>query len=271
MEKPLVSILIASYNKEKYVKRCIKSCLNQTYKNIEVIFVDDGSTDKTFETAKKFKNIKVFKRKKKKGKIKFNTFYQIDTYIYAYKKSKGKILTLLDSDDFFKKNKIKNIVKSFNQNKKSNILFDKPIVYFSKNNFYLSQNFKNRRKVVKWPKFPPTSCISIRNNFFLKISKELKIRKFPLLTIDFRLAVISNILFNDFKVINHHLTYYFQDKKGESNINFKKFGKNWWARRLDAHKYMIYLINKNKGKYQDLNYTSGLDYNITKILNKFIN
>ena len=41
MEKPLVSILIASYNKEKFVKRCIKSCLNQSYKNIDIIFVDD--------------------------------------------------------------------------------------------------------------------------------------------------------------------------------------------------------------------------------------
>ena len=42
-KKPLVSILVASYNKEKYVKRCIKSCKSQTYNNIEVIFYDDGS------------------------------------------------------------------------------------------------------------------------------------------------------------------------------------------------------------------------------------
>ena len=37
MEKPLVSILIASYNKEKYLKRCLESCLKQTYKNIEMV------------------------------------------------------------------------------------------------------------------------------------------------------------------------------------------------------------------------------------------
>ena len=60
--KPLVSILIASHNKEKYVKRCINSCLNQTYKNIEIIFVDDGSKDKSYQIAKQFKNIRVFKK-----------------------------------------------------------------------------------------------------------------------------------------------------------------------------------------------------------------
>ena len=38
-KNPLVSILIASYNKEKYVKRCITSSLNQTYKNLEIIFI----------------------------------------------------------------------------------------------------------------------------------------------------------------------------------------------------------------------------------------
>ena len=54
-KKPLVSIIIASYNKQKFVKRCIRSCINQTYKNIEIIFVDDNSSDYSYEEAKKFK------------------------------------------------------------------------------------------------------------------------------------------------------------------------------------------------------------------------
>ena len=40
-KKPSVSILIASFNKEKFVKRCLNSCLNQDYNNLEVIFYDD--------------------------------------------------------------------------------------------------------------------------------------------------------------------------------------------------------------------------------------
>lgn len=264
LKKPLVSILIASYNKEKHVNRCIKSCLDQTFKNIEIIFVDDGSTDNSYQIAKKFKKIKAFKKKRKKFNSKFNTFFQIDSYLYGYKKSKGKILTYLDSDDFYKRNKIKTIVKYFNENSKSNILFDKPIIYFSKNNSFLSNDFKNNRRGIIWPKFPPTSCISIRRNFFSKIISELKLKKFSLLTIDFRLAVISKVLFNDFKIINKYLTFYFQDKKGESKSNFKKFGKNWWARRMQAHEYMIYLLKKNRIKYKNL------DYSITKIINLFL-
>ena len=92
----------------------------------------------------------------------------------------------------------------------------------------------------------------------------MKLKKFPLLTIDFRLAVISKILFNNFKIINNHLTFYFQDRKGESSSNFRKFGKNWWLRRMQAHEYMIYLYKKNKTRYQNI------DYSITKIINLFI-
>ena len=60
-KKPLVSVLIASFNKEKYVNRCITSCLNQSYKNIEIIFYDDGSTDNSLNIAKKFKKFKKIK------------------------------------------------------------------------------------------------------------------------------------------------------------------------------------------------------------------
>ena len=170
----------------------------------------------------------------------------------------------MDSDDFFKKNKIMNIVKNFNKDKKANILFDKPILYYSKKKYFLSNNFKNSKDRKIWPKFPPTSCISVKRDFFKKIKYELNLKKFPLLTIDFRLAVISKILFNNFNIINNHLTFYFQDKKGESSSNFKKFGKNWWSRRMQAHEYMVYLFKKNKRKY--INF----DYSITKIINLFL-
>lgn len=264
MKKPLVSILIACYNKEKYVQRCIKSCLDQSYKNLEIIFVDDSSTDNSYNLAKNFKKVKVFKKKRKNFNSKFGTFYLLDTYLYGYKKSKGKILSFLDADDFFNKNKIKKIVDFFTNNSKNKILFDKPIIYYSKKNFTHSENFKILPKRKIWPKFPPTSCISLRKSYFSKIKSELEPKKFNLLSMDFRLAVISKFLFNDFTIFNHYLTFYFQDKKNETNSNFKKFKKNWWLRRMQAHKYLKYLLKKKRLMYNNL------DYSITKLINLFL-
>jgi len=59
-EKPLVSVTIAAYNHEKYIEETLLSIINQTYKNIELIIIDDGSSDRTFEiiqnTLKKYPN-----------------------------------------------------------------------------------------------------------------------------------------------------------------------------------------------------------------------
>ena len=64
IKKNFISVLIANYNSEKYIKRCLNSLSRQKFKKFEVIFFDDSSTDKSLEFAKKFKNklnIKVIK------------------------------------------------------------------------------------------------------------------------------------------------------------------------------------------------------------------
>lgn len=56
MKKPLVSLIIPMYNAEKYIERCIQCIKQQTYQHLEIIFVDDGSTDHTVELCKKYTN-----------------------------------------------------------------------------------------------------------------------------------------------------------------------------------------------------------------------
>ena len=57
-KKKLISILITNYNKERFLKKSIKSCLRQNFKNKEVIIFDDCSSDKSLKVLKKFSNIK---------------------------------------------------------------------------------------------------------------------------------------------------------------------------------------------------------------------
>ena len=56
MDNPLVSIVVPAYNEEKEIQNALSEMKKQTYPNTEVIVVDDGSTDKTFEVAKKSGN-----------------------------------------------------------------------------------------------------------------------------------------------------------------------------------------------------------------------
>ena len=70
-EKAKVDILIPTYNREQYIGQCIDSILNQTYKDINIIIYDDGSTDNTEATIKEYqtthKNIKYIKSKENRG------------------------------------------------------------------------------------------------------------------------------------------------------------------------------------------------------------
>ena len=63
---PKVSVVIVNYNNAKYLEKCIKSLLNQSYRNIEIIIVDDKSTDNSFNILKKYrkKATIIFNKKK---------------------------------------------------------------------------------------------------------------------------------------------------------------------------------------------------------------
>jgi len=102
-KNPLVSIIIPTYNEEKSVCNLLSDLKNQTYKNFEIIVVDECSTDKTTKIAKKL-GAKVFFSNK--GSLSFARNLGI-------KKSKGKIIANLDADFRINKNFLKGVVESF--------------------------------------------------------------------------------------------------------------------------------------------------------------
>jgi len=254
-----VSVIIVNYNNSKYIDRCIKSVLSQNYKNFEIIFVDNKSSDDSLKKLTKFKSqITIIKNKKRYSQ---GAYSQIKSYYKGILKSKGQIILFIDSDDFFKKNKIKEIVKYINKYDKK-IVFDMPIIFYNKNNYSKFKYSFRETNFTPWPRFTCQSCISAKKNYLLKIYKKIEIKKYPTIWFDFRLAAQS---FNDFEevsLIKKYLTYYQQSSTSESN-KYKKFSKNWWFRRKEAHMFVKYLYKKKSKK---LNF----DESLTNLINFFI-
>ena len=259
MKNLKVSILIANYNNQYYLEECIKSIKSQTYKNIEVIFHDDFSSDESLIKASKFKNLKIIKNKKR-GK--FGSFNQMNAYQRAFNKSTGEIIFFLDSDDFFKKNKVKDTVNEFLKNNKISAIFDLPIIKYEKKLKFA----KNKKKLLDnyWPYIPPQSCISIRRKHFKKMMNKVNFNLFPDIWMDFRIALYLKYISTNFFILNNNLTFYRQSPKMVSS-NFKFLSKSWLKRRMQAHNYVKYFYLKNK-----INYRKNLDYFITAFVNLFI-
>ena len=105
-DKELVSIIMPSYNTEKFIKPAIKSVLAQTYTNWELIIVDDCSTDNTDDVVGEFladNRIKYFKNKQNSGAAVSRN--------YALQKARGKWIAFLDSDDLWLPQKLEKQVE----------------------------------------------------------------------------------------------------------------------------------------------------------------
>jgi len=149
MEKfePLVSIITATYNHDKYIGKCIESVLSQSYPNWEQIIIDDGSTDKTEEIIARYddKRIKYIKQKN------VGIYNLKETYNKALELSKGDLIAILEGDDFWPPNKLKTQIKAFEDEK----------VGFSWGKAEMTDDYGK--------------CIEIRPNYFEKYEKLSKI------------------------------------------------------------------------------------------------
>ncbi len=114
-QKPakLVSVVIPAFNHQDYVENCLKSVYDQSYKNIEIIFIDDVSTDKTLDKAKavlkgefsrRFENIIVQSNDKNMG-----AHHSINAGIAL---AKGEYIAILNSDDLFHPKRLETMIKA---------------------------------------------------------------------------------------------------------------------------------------------------------------
>ncbi|MBL1211027.1 glycosyltransferase family A protein [Geminocystis sp. GBBB08] len=97
INNPLISVIIPAFNAEKYLKEALESVIKQNYHPLEIILIDDGSTDNTAKIAKSFQNIKYIYQENSGHAIARNNGIKI---------AKGEFIAFLDADDLWTPNKL---------------------------------------------------------------------------------------------------------------------------------------------------------------------
>lgn len=127
---PLVSVIIPCYNHEQYVEQSVHSVLNQTYKNIELIVIDDGSSDNSVEVIQKMKD---------KYNFTFITQQNLGvckTFNKGILLSQGKYIATLASDDYWNLSKIEKQVNCLELHPNSEFCFTQAIEFDDRNPKY---------------------------------------------------------------------------------------------------------------------------------------
>ena len=256
--KLLASIIISNFNKAIYLKKCLDSCVNQDYKKIEIIVCDDYSTDNSTNIIKNYKNIILIRNKYKKLLSGANN--QINCLKQAYIKSKGEIILLLDSDDYFEKTKVTKVINCFYNNPKLNFLQDKA---YSVNKKEKKKFFIRKNSIFSiWPQFYSTSTMSFRRSHLKYLFKKVISKLFSYVEIDTQIFIYHYFTKrNDYKLLNFFLTNYRTDSNGIMT-SFPNFSFKWWQRRLYVYKYLFFLR-----KIKNLTFKKKVtDYNLCKLI-----
>ena len=158
---PLVTIYMVNHNYGNYIEKAIKSVLRQSYKNFELIIIDDGSNDESREILRKFeknKKVKIILQNKKGLNVSNNI---------AIRSARGKYISRLDSDDWLDENFIEIMLNKLEKKSKAVIAI---CDYFLTNNYgEIISHYRNfNQKNVKLKNIPAHGACSLIKLDFLK-------------------------------------------------------------------------------------------------------
>jgi glycosyltransferase involved in cell wall biosynthesis len=264
----LVSVLMTVYNCEKYISHSVNSILNQSYKNLELILVDDKSTDRSIFLVKKIiglnPKIKIIKVSKKIGRV--------NALNLGLKHCHGKYIAILDADDISKKNRIAEQVNVFKKKKiqlvSSWVTFIDSDGKFLKKKYNFDLNERQLRERLACENILSFSSIMIEKSFLLATGGFPKESRYAVdYALYFRLLLkkskifiikkylVSNRIHNEqlssqisSKLISLKETFFFLNKSIRCNLinknNFTLYCKNYFINIIKFIIIKITLLNQ---------------------------
>lgn len=213
MKDDLISVIIPCYNSEKYIEACIDSILNQTYPYLEIIIIEDCSTDKTREKLKKyekFDNVKIIYNKENHG-LSYNRNIGMEH-------STGKFIGFIDSDDYVDKTYYSTMIKAIKKNNSDVCVCDIMTVYSDTGERIINKAYDTTKDGLGYINtgLSASSC----NKLF---KREIILKnKFAVGKVNEDLAVILPILANTNKIAYAEGIYYYYIQH-ESSIQNSSF------------------------------------------------
>jgi glycosyltransferase involved in cell wall biosynthesis len=176
MKNPIFSVVIPLYNKEKYILKTVNSVLNQSFKDFEIIIVNDGSTDNSLAKAKEIVDDRI------------RIVSQVNSGPGAarnrgIKESNGTWISFIDADDEYANDYLHEVFNTAEEIKEAEVIYSLcylktnknyyiPKVGFSKpkviNYFEFTNKFYKEKTIENSLLFMHSSCVSVRKNAFIK-------------------------------------------------------------------------------------------------------
>lgn len=161
-ETNLVSFIMISYNHASYLKDCMESVLNQTYENMEILYLDDASSDNSFEEAErykerlqtKYKRVDFFQNRENQGIVKnLNSLIPL---------CQGEYVKILAADDFMLKNGIRDMVDCLNENSSLKMVYTNGV--YGDENIHFADGILNKQLKQFYCETPPFG-----NDLFIRL------------------------------------------------------------------------------------------------------
>lgn len=236
---PKFSIIIPVYNVEKYIKRCLDSVFNQTYKDYEIIVVNDGTKDNSMEIVQKYP-VKIVNQKNQGLSVARNT---------GVKHATGKYLVFLDSDDYIEKNLLKELEEAL-KNEPDLVRFqiqevfeDGTIIKYPEASFTDQTGEEAFKLITKYHFVENAWCYAIKRSYYQTENFSFKPGT---IHEDFGLVPLMILKANKVNSISYIGYNYLQHDGSIMNTQNYEKTKKKVADFYNHYKYLLQEINKTK-------------------------